>query len=148
MEATHQAPAWCDRADFIIGTEIEPNEAGVETEQLWARRISQTEFEVCCIPFFAYDIALGDIVETTADFTVRQVSKPSGRFVFRVFFTNPDMPKDSCFDSLVSLGATCEWSSANLLAVDAEDEVHAQRISNYLLVESLTGSIFYETGRS
>ena len=43
----------------IIAASIDPGSTGITTEQLWARRLDEERFEVCCIPFFAYDVALG-----------------------------------------------------------------------------------------
>ena len=52
--------------------------AGVTTEQLWARRVDDEHHEICCIPFFVYDLALGDTVEVDADHLVTRVVEPSG----------------------------------------------------------------------
>lgn len=46
------------------------------------------------------------------------------------------------------LGALIEWSSVNLLAVDAEDESHAQEIADFLRGRQGLGQLLYETGRS
>lgn len=35
-------------------------------EQLWTERVGADRFELCCIPFFAYDMALGDVVRAEA----------------------------------------------------------------------------------
>lgn len=55
-------------------------------EQLWSEQISATEFEVCCIPFFADDIAFGDVVvaEEADDYVVAGVMRRSGERVMRV----------------------------------------------------------------
>ncbi len=50
----------------------------------------ETEFTICCIPFFVYDIALGDTVGTDDSSTVRKVVKRSGRHVARVWFGDND----------------------------------------------------------
>ena len=62
-EAVHSDPVWRDRSNFIIATPIEPGEAGVTAERLWARRVDDRHYQLCCIPFFAYDLALGDVIE-------------------------------------------------------------------------------------
>lgn len=79
-EAVHRHPA-----NLIIGTAIDPGDTDMTTEQLWARRIDDAHYELCCIPFFAYDLALEDVVEVEVDssFQVTRVSAPSGRHVFR-----------------------------------------------------------------
>jgi hypothetical protein len=145
VDAVHEAPVWRDRANFVIGAPL-PEEG--RSEQLWARQLGDERFEICCIPFFLYDLALGDVVETDANFEVARVVARSGRFVFRVWFGKAFHPRQEVADELGELGALLEWSSANLLAVDAADEAHAQVIADYLAEQERAGRLMYETGRS
>jgi hypothetical protein len=145
VDEAHAAPVWRDRANFVIGAPL-PEEG--HSEQLWARQVGDTRFEVCCIPFFVYDLALGDIVETDANYDVVRVVERSGRFVFRVWFGETFHPRQQVADELAELGALLEWSSANLLAVDAADEAHAQAIADYLKEQEHARRLIYETGRS
>ena len=62
-------------------------------------------FEICCIPFFVYDLALGDLVETNADYSVTLRHAPSGRFVFRVWFGDSFHSQEEIADDLQALGA-------------------------------------------
>jgi hypothetical protein len=143
-DAVHPDPVWRDRADFIIGAKLpEPDRA----EQLWARRLGGRRFEICCIPFFLYDVALGDEVETGDDYELVRVVKPSGRYVFRVWFGQSFHPREAVAEHLVEMGALIEWSSANLLAIDAADRGLAQSVADYLHEQAASGLV-YETGRS
>lgn len=72
-EAVHREPMWRERSNFIIATAIDSANTDISTEQLWARKVDDRHFELCCIPFFAYDLALGDVVETDSDFLVQGV---------------------------------------------------------------------------
>lgn len=146
-EAVHRDPVWRERSNFIIATAIDSANTDISTEQLWARKIDDRHFEICCIPFFAYDLALGDVVETDGDFLVRKVSTRSGRYVFRVYFGRSAHPREEITEGLESLGALLERSSANLLAVDARDQAHAEVIANYLQEREDLGQLMYETGR-
>ena len=56
--AIHLEPAWRARANFIIAAEIGGTALRPEREQLWARQTDEFCFELCCIPFFVYDLAL------------------------------------------------------------------------------------------
>ncbi len=147
-EATHDRPVWRERSNFILATAIESGNTDVVTEQLWGRKIDDRHFELCCIPFFAYDLALGDVVETDENYLVRQVSKPSGRYVFRVWFGQSFHPRDEVASALELHGALLEWSSPNLLAVDARDAAHAQQIADYLQEQEDAGRLMYETGKT
>lgn len=146
-EAVHQEPIWRDRSNFIIAASIRDG-GDVETEQLWARRDDEGHFEICCIPFFVYDLALGDVVETSADYLVQRVIRQSGRYVFRVWFGESFHPRDEVAGQLKGLGSLVEWSSPNLLAVDAVDLEHAQMVADFLVQHQDAGHLAYETGRS
>jgi hypothetical protein len=145
VDAVHEAPVWRERANFVIGAPL-PEEG--RAEQLWARQLGDERFEICCIPFFVYDLALGDVVETNARFDLVRVIERSGRFVFRIWFDDAFHSRQEIADALAELEALLEWSSPNLLAVDVEDEVHAQAIADYLAEQERAGRLTYETGRS
>ena len=102
---------WRERSNFIIAARI-PNGGEIETEQLWARQVAPRQFEICCIPFFVYDLALGDAVETDDEYIIKRVIAPSGRYVFRVWFKqSDDQLKVELVERLGELGADIEWSS-------------------------------------
>jgi hypothetical protein len=61
----HPEPVWRDRADFVVHAELPEADRPKRFEQLWARQLAEREFELCCIPFFIYDVALGDVVRTS-----------------------------------------------------------------------------------
>lgn len=145
IDAIHSDPVWRDRANFIIGAPL-PEER--RAEQLWAQQVGDQQFEICCIPFFLYDVALGDVVETDAGFDLVRVVRPSGRYVFRVWFGESFQRREHIADQLGALGALLEWSSANLLAVDAADEPRAEMIAEFLAEEQHAGRLMFETGRS
>ena len=147
-EAVHRGPVWRDRSNFIITAAIDPGDTETTTEQLWARRLDDARYELCCIPFFAYDLALGDIVEVDLAFQVTRVSTPSGRYVFRVYFNESTQPGDEAVERLEELGALMEWSSGKLLAIDARDQSHAQQVADFLQDRETLGQLVFETGKS
>lgn len=60
--ALHREPVWRERANYIINAPI-GDSAHTHTEQLWVRQdMASRLYEICCIPFFLYDVALGDLV--------------------------------------------------------------------------------------
>lgn len=151
-QATHQEPAWRDRSNFIIAAEIDPGDTDITSEQLWARKITDTEFEICCIPFFVYDLALGDIVRTAAEgnkqYIVDEVIRGSGHFTFRVPLSQSNLSRADLAARLVEMGALTERSSKTMLAVDSPNAEHAQRIADFLHSEEQAGRLIYETGRT
>lgn len=148
--AVHENPVWRDKSDFIIRAYLEENEGRNEWEQLWVKRLDDRRFSLCCIPFFAYDLALGDEVETDGNYVVQGVVRASGQFTFRIWFGESIKPgiKDDVLRQLVTIGASLEWSSANLLAVSAKDADQAQEVADYLFARQNVGDLMYETGRT
>jgi hypothetical protein len=148
--AVHEAPAWHDRANFIIGVGLE--ESG-KWEQLWSRRVTETRFEVCCIPFLAYDLALGDVVETEPqdgrESMVARVVERSGHRTMRVWFVDTEAAQ-RLSDGLVAAGALFEWRGpwSRLLALDAEDDAATHTLAEALCPYEADGQITVETGWS
>jgi Domain of unknown function (DUF4265) len=151
-EVQHLEPVWRDRSNFIIAADISSQGTAAAYEQLWVRQLSGNQFELCCIPFFLCDVALGDLVETEVSgprqYVISRVVTPSGRFVFRVWFGESFQPRDEVAIALEDLGALLEWSSPNLLAVDARDAAHGQVIADFLADRESKGQLVYETGKT
>jgi hypothetical protein len=157
--AIHASPVWRDRANFLIKARLphisaENAASSKEWEQLWCKQIAENQFEICCIPFFVYDLALGDVVETGLEgegrYVFQRVLKPSGRYCFRVWFGNSAAPhsRDEVIQFAAQLGCLSEWGSTNLLAIDSGSEAQAQAIADYLSQREHVDSLVYETGRS
>jgi hypothetical protein len=106
---------------------------------------------VCCIPFFVFNIALGDVVVASPKgdlkYVVEKVIESSGRYVFRVWLGHAPQPRHEIASELRALGSLIEWSSPNLLAVDAADSEHAQLVADFLMGREKAGLLVYETGR-
>ncbi|SIN72214.1 DUF4265 domain-containing protein [Agromyces cerinus] len=147
--SVHLDPIWRQRANFIINAPL-PEEG--RYEQLWCRQVTEETFELCCIPFFLYDMALGDVVQTETQsgrkYMVSEVVERSGRYVFRAVFEPAMLGKrEEVAARLTDLGALLEWSSASMIAVDARDAEHGQEIADFLFDHETKGRLIYETGR-
>ena len=151
--AVHLNPVRRDRADFIIMACLEDSGLEGHLEQLWARRLGEDRFEICCIPFFVRDIDLGDHVQVSLDedsYMIQGVVWKSGHYTFRAWFGNSSNPRAS--EEVVSkrreFGYLYEWYSNNLLGIDAPSEERAEEISGYLASMEQLSSLSYETGRT
>lgn len=146
--ATHEKPAWRKEANFIIHAGIEQG----RLEQLWARQLGENRFRVCCIPFFVYDLALGDEVETgpsgDKQYVLQRVVKPSTHYTFRVWFglASDPMVRHQVEFEATQLGCRFEWFSDNLMALDAPGYAVAQQLAAFLKKEQDEGQLTYETG--
>ena len=146
--STHQDPVWRDRSNWIIQVDLTPYGFDAETyEQLWVRTDDESSFEVCCVPFFTYGIALGDVIHLEDG--VPSVVRRSGRRVIRVAFNDragANKGHERLHGSLVATGALHEFSGSGYAAVDLEDERQTDAVVAALgpLVES--GMIIWEWG--
>lgn len=143
-ESTHDRPAWREQANFVIGANLK--EKG-RTEQLWARQVGDLQFEICCVPFFLYDLALGDVVETDDSYTFVRVVREAGRAVFRVWFGEFVYSREEIEKGVRELGGLVEWSSGNLMAVDATEGETAARVFEYLQVHHDQRHVQVEIGK-
>jgi hypothetical protein len=92
-------------------------------EQLWTRRLPGGNFEVCCIPFFAYDLALGDVVFSSADqnYVVDSVVARSGNGVARVAIkdsTQIEVIHSLIHETLGRAGYLHEWFRTDYVAIN------------------------------
>jgi hypothetical protein len=146
-------PVWRDKANFIIHARLGPDDLPKRWEQLWARKIDENSFEICCIPAFVYDLALGDVVETWPTegkkYVVQRVIEGSGRFTFRVWFGGvQDLAvRGQVCEQLLGLGCHVEWYSASLLCIDAGANL-AQTVADMLQQWQQTSPLVYESGKT
>lgn len=129
--------------------------------RIWGRRTGRTNgsssggqktapqrFILCCIPFFAQDVALGDEVDIDADLVLQRVVQHSGQITFRVWFGEQDsVTRQGSVREIEAMSSLMEWSSENLLALSVR-EAEAQRLADYLHSREQQGLLQYETGSS
>jgi hypothetical protein len=150
----HLSPAWYDRANFLVFASIPRSETlPKHWEQIWALQKSSGLFEICCIPFFIYDFALGDIVETTAkagkQYVIQKIVKRSGHKTFRVSFIDSsygDAKEDVLKFVKDEMDCLVEWHSVNLLAIDAPTQQITDQITDFLREKSEHEQIIFEFG--
>jgi hypothetical protein len=148
-EAVHQEPVWRDRANFVFAAHIGTKDGNNEWEQLWGEKTAPHRFILCCIPFFTNDVALGDEVETDADFVLKRVIHHAGQVTFRVWFGAQDTAtRTALVREIEALKPLMEWSSENLLALSTSDGGEAQKTADYLQAREEQGVLHYETGRT
>jgi hypothetical protein len=145
----HKDPVWRERADYILHGRIEHEGVQEMREQLWARTIDDNRFEVCCIPFFVYDLALGDEVETEKG-VIEKVVKPSGHQTFWIWFDKAanKSVRGAVYEKLTGHGCLVESYSPALLAFDAQSDEQARVVCGLLEEETRKGFLECVPGRS
>jgi hypothetical protein len=145
--AVHQNPIWREKSNFIVRAHIGLKDGQNEWEQLWVKKIAGLRFTVCCIPFFVYDLALGDEIETDINHNFLRVVRPSGQATFRVWFGGQDANvRRDMITEIEAMRLSTEWFSENLVALSVQLGVEAQTIANFLCAREQKGLLQYETG--
>ncbi len=149
----HHHPVWRDRADAIVNAVIEHDKPGDMQESLWVRKLADDRYEICCIPFFIHDLALGDEVETALDeagkLLLRTVVGRSGNQTFWLWFNEPYDRElwDKAYERAAGAGCPVEGYHAGLIAFSAASAGQAALVSEALkeeidkgLLECVSGS--------
>ena len=117
---THQEPALRGRSNFIIRIALDGHGLPGRFEQLWTRKVD-AEFELCCIPYFAYGLSLGDRISWDEDAETAEVRAKAGHKTIRVAFENRDHARsqhEGLHGELVGTGCMMEWLSDGYGAID------------------------------
>lgn len=124
--ATHPNPIERPVPSFMLRAAIDDvGGGGGNFEQLWTKRVGDDRFQLSCIPFFAYDMALGDVVraDEASGYVVQGVVERSGNGVVRVAVKRPqdvDAVHRRLHDLLVGFEYLCEWFAPGYVAVSIE----------------------------
>lgn len=146
MNKIHPHPAWRERADYLLYAPVEFAGEKEYFEELWTRQISENRFEICCIPFFIYDLALGDVVECRKAENATQnltVIESSGHETYWVWIEDhcPMSKLEQIRDKLIEHLIEHEGFGFKLLAIDIPltkssdilDEIFAESVAEGLL---------------
>lgn len=79
----HDDPVRKSACDYIGMIDLGPFDLPGQQEQVWLKSLGNSQYEMCCIPFVAYGIALGDTVRLGDDGFVSGILRRSGRRVLR-----------------------------------------------------------------
>jgi Domain of unknown function (DUF4265) len=125
--ATHANPVRRPVPSFMLRAPLDDIEGGGNYEQLWTKRVGEDRFEVCCIPFFAYGLALGDVVRADAGsgYLIQSVAERSGNGVVRVAVKrreDVEAMHPRIHDLLGKLEYLHEWFAPGYVAVSLEAE--------------------------
>jgi hypothetical protein len=123
-----------------IWARIDKDETGFpksqDWEDLWGSPIGKGIVSISSVPFFAKNIAIGDIAKTIeADegfITLESIVQRSGHSTFRIWLHDGCVTRrDEIVADLKKLGAHVEVTLERLLAIDAPPE-HEPAIWDYL----------------
>ena len=148
--ATHEDPVWRERANFIVQVDLQPHgmASGVY-EQLWTRTDDQATFEVCCLPFFTYGIALGDVIVWNDTNRKAVLSRRSGRRLIRCAFADRDdaaAEHEAFHGSIVATGALVEFHGSGFAAIDIDSDERLEAVLAVVVPLEESGRASWEWG--
>ena len=144
----HPAGVWEDRVNFIVHLEGPYEEGLVVREQVGTRKIAPNQVELCCLPFYLYGFSLGDLLEISeSDLSFQRITKKSGRFLFRMFFSCAVARTVQIADHCkAEFNALFEWHSSKFGAVDIETADLSNKFWEYAKGLQDAGELEVETG--
>ncbi|CAM3943887.1 DUF2199 domain-containing protein [Kibdelosporangium persicum] len=147
----HNDPAWRAKSDHIAHVSLEQFGFPGLAEQLWLKKLENATYQVCCIPFRAYGMALGDIVDTTPDgATIIALKKLSGHRALRAFIPMTisggvvEKSSSRINEAISTLGVLREWSGSRHVAVDIPPDVDPVDLVNVVQDEENAGRVVWE----
>lgn len=145
----HEEPVWRAASDYIGRIGLEPFELPGEIEQVWLRRAGGDEAVLCCIPFRAYGLALGDTVRLSGESVVTALVRPSGNRALRALVADVDAARlreivGEIRKRVADAGLLSEWSGGRHVAIDVPAGADAKRIMDYFDVLEAVGVLRWE----
>jgi hypothetical protein len=143
---SHPAPARRGDQHLMAMVDLAPFGLENKLEQLWLRATSEG-YEICCIPFWPYGMALGDTVAVSEDNRVTRVIAKSGRFVLRVMFVHPGPSpefRDRLQDALATADLMYEWDEDRYVALDIPEKSQGQAVYDLLAPEVHAERAYWE----
>jgi hypothetical protein len=148
--ATHSDPVRRDRTNYIIQVDLTVHGMPGNFEQLWTRTEDQRSFELCCLPFFTYGVALGDLVAWDENTNhLGPIVNQSGRRLIRVAFLDKPVAADchaEVHGSLIQAGCLVEFSSEGYGSVDIAGGEQAIAVPELLARWVDDGTLIWEWG--
>lgn len=146
----HEQPVGRASTNYIARADLAPFGLDGQVEQLWLSAVNDGSYEVACIPFSTYGIALGDVVVLNDDGYVTDVVKKSSHRTLRLVFT-PDLPPadlqeaaDEIKTEVVAAGLLSEWNGVRLIAVDVPPDVVPSKLFAAMEAAVTAGHAFWE----
>ncbi|MFB7470430.1 DUF4265 domain-containing protein [Kitasatospora sp. NPDC056184] len=151
----HEGPVGRSASNYIARVDLAPFGMEGQIEQLWLKPANDDgSYDVACIPFFTYGLALGDTVLLADDDCVSEVLRTGGHRNLRLLFI-PDLPTadlqqaaDRVKAEILASGLLSEWSGERFVAVDIPKGIEAAGLIAVMEDLENKGQAFWEWSAS
>lgn len=150
---THTNPAKRGERNYIARADLAPFGFPGLFEQMWLGDLGQGVYEVRCIPFRVYGLALGDLVGISSDGTlINSLLRSSGNRVLRILVI-PSLTKERLAVISVSLGMAAErlgllfeWSGDRHVSIDIPKGLNVDELMDLARGYVEQGEAYWEWG--
>src|SRR5690606_6884658 len=114
--ATHTEPVNREQSNYIVRLALATDGMPGRYEQMWTRTDDGASHELCCIPFFAYGLSLGDVITLTSDDGAYEIASKSGHRTVRFAFNGQRAAHQHHNDvhgGLLAIGVAAEFRGAH-----------------------------------
>ncbi|CAM5509818.1 hypothetical protein SXANM310S_03746 [Streptomyces xanthochromogenes] len=146
----HEQPVGRTSTNYIARADLAPFDLDGQVEQLWFKALNDGSYEVACIPFAVYGIALGDVVLLNNDDYVIEVVRNSWHRTLRLLFT-PNVPPadvqratDEIKTEIIAADLRSEWNGARHVAVDVPPDAEPTQLLAVMEAAVNAGHAFWE----
>lgn len=147
----HEDPVGRSASHYIGRADLAPFGLDGQVEQLWFKPSDDhRRYELACIPFMTYGIALGDTVVLGEDSYVAGLAATAGHRTLRLLFV-PDLPgptlqklTDVIRDEIVAAGLLSEWNGDRHVAVDVPPDAEPAALYAAMGAVVDAGQAFWE----
>lgn len=115
------------------------DEQGIDSEALWAERVSADTFRILNSPFFAFDLSAQDVVraeKVEGAWQFVEVAERGGHSTYRVYLQNErelnDEEVQGAWQPIAGLGAQLENANDRFFAVDVPPAADLETIYDLL----------------
>ncbi|MGW7529866.1 DUF4265 domain-containing protein [Streptomyces sp. NPDC054783] len=146
----HEQPVGRAATNYIARADLTPFGLDGQVEQLWLKAVNDGSYEVACIPFSTYGIALGDIVVLNDDDYVSEVVRNSRHRTLRLLFTPDLLPADlqkaadEIKAEIIAADLLSEWNGERFVAVDVPPDIEPSRLFAVMEAAVNAGHAFWE----
>ncbi|WP_329102767.1 DUF4265 domain-containing protein [Micromonospora sp. NBC_01699] len=133
--------------------DLEPYGFANSLEQIWLRPLDGKAYEVSCIPFRVYGLALNDVVELDSDGKrITGLLRSSGHRVFRIFLAPAlSVPESSEVQNSITRAIIddvleAEWSGDRHVAIDVPIGCEVARVWAAIELLAAEEKIYWEWG--
>ncbi|MFF7679029.1 DUF4265 domain-containing protein [Actinacidiphila glaucinigra] len=145
---SHDDPAWRGGQHRLAMVNLARFDLEGMLEQLWLREVGGGEgYEICCIPFYTYGLALGDVVSVDETGNISHLVRKTGRLALRVLFDALRSSldgRDSLRGAVASAGLLSEWNGDHHVAIDMPNASVAQSLLDSIHEEIRLETAFWE----